>query len=51
MKKKNSISFTDSRGKCWYSNAWGKLKKMKKDSIVQRKIVLPVDSVMLEKID
>lgn len=36
-----SISFTDSRGKHWYRNAWGNLEKKKKDAISERKIPLP----------
>lgn len=45
-----SIHFTDSSGKYWYRNAWGKLKKVKMDSLASRNVNLPVSSEIIEKV-
>lgn len=44
-----SISFTDSKGKYWYRDSWGRLIKQKRNAISTRNIVLPVVSEYLEK--
>ena len=46
-----SISFTDSKGKFWYRDSWGRLFKKKENAILTRNIPLPVGSGKLEKCD
>ena len=44
-----SISFTDSKGKFWYRDSWGRLFKKKENAILTRNIPLPAGSDKLEK--